>query len=163
MESGDTQPLIPHSVPSHRLGVGDFVQRYLRQPRRKAWSSWHEDHHEDQDNDEHDGEGQHHLAGQVSDWRSITREFLTSRWGHYFILILVSVDVACIFADFMIEIHTCELKQKHKHVDVGWKTAQETLSIVSLVFSCLFMLELIAATLSFGLRYVHLRKSSFRS
>jgi len=70
------------------------------------------------------------------------------------VLLLVSVDVACIFADFLMELHTCELRQKQQHIDPRWATAQEALGLVSLVFSCLFMLELIAATLSFGLKSV---------
>lgn len=148
MAPNDREPLIsPSSSLSHRVGVSDFVQRYFSQPGRKVWSSWQEEH----DNNDHDGDG--HITEHVSDWRSTTRGFLSSRWGHYSILLLVSVDVACIFADFLIETHTCELKQKHQHVNVGWERAQEALSLVSLVFSCLFMLELIAATLSFGLSY----------
>jgi hypothetical protein len=69
------------------------------------------------------------------------------------ILLLVSVDVACIFADFLIELHTCGLKERHQKVDRSWSMAQEVLSVISLVFSCLFMLELIASVLSFGLGY----------
>jgi len=152
MDRADTEPLISHPLSSpHHGAVNDFVQRYLHQPGRKGRSSWHEGGHR--------GYGEEHghehitITENISDWRRTTRNFLNSRWGHYFILLLVSVDVACIFADFMIEIHTCELRQKQKPVNVGWKMAQETLSVVSLVFSCLFMVELIAATLSFGMSY----------
>ncbi|KAL7655910.1 hypothetical protein ACMYSQ_005044 [Aspergillus niger] len=85
--------------------------------------------------------------------RRSARNYLSSRFGHYLVLFLVSVDVACVFADFLIEIHVCELEKKYKHVPSGWGDAQEALSITGLVFSCLFMLELVAAVGSFGMSY----------
>lgn len=84
--------------------------------------------------------------------RRSARNYLSSRFGHYLVLFLVSVDVACVFADFLIEIHVCELEKKYKHVPSGWEDAQEALSITGLVFSCLFMLELVVAVGSFGMR-----------
>jgi hypothetical protein len=140
----DTTPsptsYFPVQVLPHKFNqsVGDFIGRRL--------PSWHT-FNINRGRNEHD---------VVSRWRRKTRAFLSSRWGHYLVLLLVSVDVACIFADFMIELRTCELKQKHQRIDRGWTTAQEALDVVSLMFSCLFMLELIAATLSFGLRLAYL-------
>ncbi|KAL1970001.1 hypothetical protein VTN77DRAFT_6406 [Rasamsonia byssochlamydoides] len=143
-------PFSSHFLP-HNSSVGDFIGRRL-----PSWHPWHHHHHQhtvdgavrnrhrDDNDDDDDG---------LARWRRDTRAFLSSRWGHYLVLLLVSVDVACIFADFLIELHTCELKQKHRRIDPRWGTAQEALGLVSLVFSCLFMLELIAATLSFGLSY----------
>ncbi|OJJ51108.1 hypothetical protein ASPZODRAFT_55138 [Penicilliopsis zonata CBS 506.65] len=90
---------------------------------------------------------------RVAGWRSAMRDLLSSRWGHYFVLLLVSVDVACIFADFLIELHVCGLKEGHSKVSPGWGEAQDVLDIISLVFSSLFMLELIVAALSFGKSY----------
>lgn len=145
------QPLLRPLEPSssshffpHNSSVGDFIGRRL--------PSWHPAHpRRQQQQYAEDGVfGDSDAAG----WRRHTRAFLSSRWGHYLVLLLVSVDVACIFADFLIELHTCELKQKHRRIDPRWGTAQEALGLASLVFSCLFMLELIAATLSFRLQYV---------
>lgn len=82
------------------------------------------------------------------------RRFLTSKTGHYAVLLLVSMDVTCIFADFLISLFICE-QQCGKNLDAT-KTlleAQEVLEVVSLVFSCLFMAELIACVWAFGLKY----------
>ena len=67
---------------------------------------------------------------------------------------MVAVDVACIFADFLIELRVCELRERHQNpIDRRWGLAQEALGLIGLIFSCLFMLELIASVLSFGLSY----------
>ncbi|GAB1192665.1 hypothetical protein APSETT444_001858 [Aspergillus pseudonomiae] len=89
----------------------------------------------------------------IARWRRVARDFLSSRRGHYLVLLLVSVDVACSFADFLIEIHVCELTERGSHVAAGWGVTQEVLAIVGLVFSCLFMLELMVTVLSFGTGY----------
>ena len=84
--------------------------------------------------------------------RTQTQRFLTSKFGHYAVLLLVSLDVSCIFADFLISLYTCEQScTKGKHVDKEWGEAQSALGIVSLVFSCLFMTELLASIWAFGL------------
>ncbi|KAF2491090.1 hypothetical protein BU16DRAFT_446162, partial [Lophium mytilinum] len=75
--------------------------------------------------------------------------FLTSKAGHYSILLLVSLDVSCIFADFIINIFTCETRGPSS----GASTALEALGIISLVFSCLFMVELFASVWAFGPKY----------
>ncbi|KAI9811487.1 MAG: hypothetical protein M1827_005470 [Pycnora praestabilis] len=77
------------------------------------------------------------------------QRFLTSKTGHYSVLLLVAADVSCIFADFLISLLKCE----QKSADHGWDIAQDVLGIVSLVFSCLFMAELLAAVFAFGLAY----------
>ncbi|PWY81615.1 hypothetical protein BO94DRAFT_520338 [Aspergillus sclerotioniger CBS 115572] len=89
----------------------------------------------------------------VARYRRSARNFLSSRFGHYLILFLVSVDVACVFADFLIELHVCELEKRYSHVPAIWAESQEGLEIVGLVFSCLFMVELIVAVFSFGTSY----------
>lgn len=78
--------------------------------------------------------------------RRQTRRVLSSKIGHYFVLLLVSVDVACIFADFVIQLLSCEGKVPKS----DGETALEALSIVSLVFTCLFMAELVASIWAFG-------------
>ena len=87
--------------------------------------------------------------------RRQTRRFLSSKYGHYAVLLLVSLDVSCIFADFLISLficdHTCD---KGEPVDKSLPEAQDALGIVSLVFSCLFMVELLASIWAFGLGWV---------
>ena len=54
--------------------------------------------------------GQHILSvhGEHS-WiwkcRNSLQRFLTSKWGHYSVILLVSLDVSGIFADFLISLH----------------------------------------------------------
>lgn len=84
-------------------------------------------------------------------WRRAARDFLSSRWGHYLILILVTIDVCCSFAEFLIQLHVCELKQNGYRVGEEWAIIEEVLGVTGLVISCLFMVELLAAALSFGM------------
>ncbi|KAI7978428.1 hypothetical protein EIK77_001952 [Talaromyces pinophilus] len=94
--------------------------------------------------------------------RAKTRSFLSSKWGHYIVLFMVAVDVACIFADFLIELRVCELRERHQTpIDRRWGLAQEALGLTGLIFSCLFMLELIASVLSFGLSYFRSKFHTF--
>lgn len=73
--------------------------------------------------------------------------FLTSKHGHYFVIVLVTLDVAGIFADFLISLHICE----HYGEDMSWfKDLDDGLDTLSLVFSCLFMLELFCSIYAFG-------------
>lgn len=37
--------------------------------------------------------------------RRATQRFLTSKWGHYSVILLVSLDISGIFADFLISLH----------------------------------------------------------
>ena len=83
--------------------------------------------------------------------RKQVRRFLASKFGHYSVLALVSLDVSCIFADFLISLYVCEHSCGNgKHVSKGLLAAQKGLVIVSLVFSCLFMVELLASVWAFG-------------
>ncbi|CAD0089388.1 unnamed protein product [Aureobasidium mustum] len=81
--------------------------------------------------------------------RRYTRRYLNSKFGHYAILLLVSLDCTCIFSEFVIQILSCEgrISESRGHV------AQEAIGIVGLVFSCLFMLELLASIWAFGFRF----------
>jgi hypothetical protein len=100
--------------------------------------------------------GQHilNVHGETS-WIWTTRrrlqQFLTSKWGHYSVIILVSLDVAGIFADFLISLHICEHAGEKGFHQRQWEQADEALDIISLVFSCLFMLELLCSIWAFGL------------
>lgn len=75
------------------------------------------------------------------------RNFLTSKYQHYFVLGLVTLDVLSIFAEVFISLYTCE----HGFAK-GWDDARDALGIASLVFSCFFMVELLLSVWAFGLR-----------
>lgn len=100
--------------------------------------------------------GYHGIVVEVSydnSTRKQTRRFLSSIYGHYAVLLLVSMDVGCIFADFLISLYICDHScGKDEGVGEGLPKAQEALGIVSLVFTCLFMLELLASIWAFGFR-----------
>ena len=83
--------------------------------------------------------------------RNKTKRFLTSKLGHYYVLVLVSLDISGIFADLILQLMTCEGRVPIKQ----GSEAQSALGIVSLVFSCLFMVELVASLWAFGLRCVN--------
>jgi hypothetical protein len=94
------------------------------------------------------------VSGEES-WVWTTRhrlqQFLSSKWGHYTVIILVSLDVAGIFADFLISLHICEHAGEKGFHQKQWERVDEVLDIISLVFSCLFMLELLCSIWAFGL------------
>ena len=73
----------------------------------------------------------HHAAAV----RKQIKRFLTSKTGHYSILLLVSLDISCIFADLLLAILICEGRVP----PTDGNAAQNVLGILSLVFSCLFM------------------------
>lgn len=87
----------------------------------------------------------------IARWRKSAGDFLSSRWGHYLVLLLVTIDVCCSFAEFLIQLHVCELKQNGYRVGHEWAVIEEALGVTGLVISCLFMVELIVAVLSFGM------------
>lgn len=75
-------------------------------------------------------------------------------------MILVTLDVAGIFADFLISLHICEHRHENVHV---WRQLTEGLDILSLLFSCLFMVELICCIYTFGVRYDRVILDSVKS
>ncbi|KAF4446598.1 Voltage-gated hydrogen channel 1 [Fusarium austroafricanum] len=78
-----------------------------------------------------------------------TAQFLSSKTGHYSVLMLVSLDVLSMIADFILNLFKCEQGRKGS----DWDLALEILGSVSLVFSCLFVVELIASIWAFGWKY----------
>ena len=87
--------------------------------------------------------------------RKQLRRFLNSKYGHYAVLLLVTLDIGCIFTDFLISLYVCDRScGRSASTSRTLPKAQEALGIVSLVFSCLFMLELVASIWAFGLRWV---------
>ncbi|CAM1510966.1 Fc.00g084790.m01.CDS01 [Cosmosporella sp. VM-42] len=81
--------------------------------------------------------------------REKTGRFLSSKTGHYSVLILVSLDLLAMIADFILQLFKCEQGK----IGADWDLALDILGSVSLVFSCLFMLELIASVWAFGWDY----------
>ncbi|KAG0646004.1 hypothetical protein D0Z07_7763 [Hyphodiscus hymeniophilus] len=81
--------------------------------------------------------------------RQSVRDFLSSRAQHYTVLSLVSFDLLGIFADIIINLYQCD----EGNTDPKWDEAREGLGIAGLVFSCLFMLELLLSVWAFGWRY----------
>ncbi|KIW52410.1 hypothetical protein PV05_08049 [Exophiala xenobiotica] len=85
--------------------------------------------------------------------RTHLQRFLSSKWGHYFVIALVALDISCIFADFLISLHMCEHRFDEKFPYKDWQFADHVLDYVSLAFSCLFMAELLGSVFAFGLGY----------
>ena len=98
----------------------------------------------------------HHILTVHGDnswiWKTRTalQSFLSSKWGHYAVIGLVSLDVAGIFAGFLISLHICEHSREKGFNRQVWETADEALDVSTLVFSCLFMVELMLSVFAFG-------------
>jgi hypothetical protein len=75
-------------------------------------------------------------------------DFLSSRAQHWTVLGLVSFDLLGIFADIIINLYQCD----EKDTSPFWDDVRNGLGIAGLVFSCLFMLELILSVWAFGWR-----------
>lgn len=63
---------------------------------------------------------------------------------------LVSFDLLGIFADIIINLYQCD--KDDEGADPVWDDVREALGIAGLVFSCLFMLELVLSVWAFGWR-----------
>lgn len=79
------------------------------------------------------------------------QNFLSSKWGHYFVLGLVSLDIAGIFADFLITMHVCEHGKDKGFDRNAWEQVSSVLGDVSFAFSCLFVAELLGSVFAFGI------------
>lgn len=77
------------------------------------------------------------------------QNFLSSRAQHYTVLGLVTCDLLGIFADIIISLSLCEGNISGPH----WGQVRNGLGIAGLVFSCMFMVELILSVWAFGWRY----------
>jgi hypothetical protein len=80
--------------------------------------------------------------------RQQVQDFLSSRAQHYTVLGLVSFDLLGIFADIIINLYQCD----EAATDPKWNDVRGGLGIAGLVFSCLFMVELLASVWAFGWR-----------
>ncbi|KAM5364644.1 hypothetical protein ACJZ2D_011425 [Fusarium nematophilum] len=94
----------------------------------------------------------HALGGErwtIQNTRQNCARFLSSKAGHYSVLALVSLDVLSMIADFVLRLFKCEQGKGGP----DWDLALSILGSVSLVFSCLFMIELFASVWAFGCKY----------
>jgi len=73
---------------------------------------------------------QHATSPTIARARRETKHYLTSKLGHYSVLVLVSLDISAIFADLILQIVTCEGRIPAE----DGAQALEALGIVSLVF-----------------------------
>ncbi|KAH7350849.1 hypothetical protein BKA65DRAFT_396214, partial [Rhexocercosporidium sp. MPI-PUGE-AT-0058] len=83
--------------------------------------------------------------------RHKTQNFLSSRYQHYLVLSLVSFDLLGIFADILIELYQCDFPDASPR----WNNVKQGLAIAGLVFSCMFVLELVLCVWGFGWSYFH--------
>lgn len=87
--------------------------------------------------------------GACARYRADWREILNSKQKHYFILALVALDVMCILTDVFIALISCDTGRK----DEEWVgRTREALEIPGLVFSCIFLIELLLCVWAFGFR-----------
>ena len=99
----------------------------------------------------------HNEATQFHQERNQVQRSLTSKAGHYAVMLLVALDVSCSFADFLITMYVCEHRGRAKE----WQMTRDVLGIFSTMFSCLFMVELLASVWAFGFPSVTLEFFSF--
>jgi hypothetical protein len=78
-----------------------------------------------------------------------TRTFLSSHTQHYTVLLLVALDLLGIFADIIINLYQCDFPSSSP----TWSSVRDGLGLTGLVFSCIFMLELLLSIWAFGWRY----------
>ncbi|KAB5539380.1 hypothetical protein GE09DRAFT_1138652 [Coniochaeta sp. 2T2.1] len=75
---------------------------------------------------------------------------LSSKKKHYMVMALVALDVGGILADIFVALIACD---RHEQGEAWVGDVREGLSIASLVFSCLFLVELGVCVWAFGIRY----------
>lgn len=88
--------------------------------------------------------------GEVSAYarrRERCQALLQSKQKHYLILALVALDVSCLLADIFITLIDCDSRIKN---DAWVPAVHEALEDAGLVFSCLFLAELITSLWAFG-------------
>ncbi len=74
---------------------------------------------------------------------------LSTKKKHYMVMALVALDVSGILADIFVALIACD---KHEQNEKWVEDIRNGLKTASLVFSCLFLIELILTVWAFGLR-----------
>ncbi|EFX03831.1 ion transporter [Grosmannia clavigera kw1407] len=86
-------------------------------------------------------------AARWTRWRRQAQHYLESKEKHYLILALVSLDVLAILTEILLSLITCDTGTE----DLPWvEPVENVIKICGLVFSCLFLIELIASVWAFG-------------
>ncbi|KAF6813016.1 hydrogen voltage-gated channel 1 protein [Colletotrichum sojae] len=90
------------------------------------------------------------LRRHLTESRTSLKDVLSSRRKHYAVLALVSLDVLTLMANIFVELVACDMKRE----DEPWvRTTRHGLTLAGLVFSCVFLAELMLCVLAFGWRY----------
>jgi hypothetical protein len=102
----------------------------------------------DYDGQERPHDAAHHGVDSVyQQARTRAKVFLASKSKHYAIMGLVSLDVLVLLTDIFVALIACDIGQK----DERWvEQTREGLHLAGLIFSGLFMLELLLCVWSFG-------------
>ncbi|KAH7243820.1 hypothetical protein B0J15DRAFT_565137 [Fusarium solani] len=94
----------------------------------------------------------HPLEGErwaIQNIREKTTRLLFSKIGHYSVISLVCLDILGMVANFILRLFKCEQGKSGP----DWNLALNILGAIGLVFSCLFMIELIVSVWAFGWNY----------
>jgi hypothetical protein len=90
--------------------------------------------------------------------RARTRHLLLSRKKHFLVLGLVSLDVAVLLANIFVDLLSCDMGER----DQPWvERTQDALKTAGLVFSSIFLAELLLCLLAFGLKFVYATPIAF--
>ena len=89
-------------------------------------------------------------------YRTQAYNILISKYAQYTILLLVFLDLCITLFEFLVKLSLCEhtCKRGNESTRKGLAKAEDALALTSLVFSSVFMVELIVSIWAFGLRYV---------
>lgn len=86
-------------------------------------------------------------SGGLFRYRKIMEEFLCSRGKHFLVMGAVALDVMTLLANIFIQLIACEMHQANE----PWvKRLVAYIEGIGLIFSSLFMIELIACLFCFG-------------
>lgn len=87
-------------------------------------------------------------SSHYKQYRQRCQGLLISKQKHYLILGLVALDVGCLLADILIALIDCDSRIKN---DAWVPAVRKGLEHAGLVFSCLFLVELLMCLWAFGL------------
>ncbi|KAM0287236.1 hypothetical protein ACHAQH_000550 [Verticillium albo-atrum] len=86
--------------------------------------------------------------------RGQLRHLLSSRKKHFVVLALVALDVAALLANIFIELVECDRRDEKLERQPWAIDTRDALTTAGLVFSSLFLLELILCIVAFGIDYL---------
>ncbi|RXG47403.1 hypothetical protein VDGE_00075 [Verticillium dahliae] len=101
---------------------------------------------------EHPEQGLPEAALHEPQQRAQLPQLLSSRRKHMVVLILVALDVAALLANIFIELVECDRRNEKLQRPAWTGNARQALTTAGLVFSSLFLLELVFCIVAFGLK-----------